>query len=131
VSSRADDDVNKTFLHLPRNLRGLIKYVGFAAFTNMDDDEKEVYDRIRHGHCMTCEGALGKHANFIVTRAGIVGGYCSGVCHSDMAVMGFLQTTHDDITAQIRFRGNRHPQADSSPEIPDTLGDDPAFSGDE
>ena len=120
-------------------MRALVKYVGFPDFTHMGDDEQRIYDLVRNGRCMTCEQPLGEHSNFIISRAGIVGGYCSGVCHSDMAVMGFLQQVHDDLTEQIKFRGQQHPQADKTPteteidgivaatDIPDSPGDDPAL----
>lgn len=116
---------------IPRNVRNLVKAVGFADFVNMASDEQEIYDRARNGRCMTCEGQLGKNSNVIVNRFGIVAAYCSGQCHSDMAIMGFLQETHDDLTSQIAFRGEQHPQADTTPEVPDTLGDDPAFGKDD
>ena len=89
--SNQDDDAASKFPHLPRAMRALVKYVGFPDFTHMGDDEQRIYDLVRNGRCMTCEQPLGEHSNFIISRAGIVGGYCSGVCHSDMAVMGFLQ----------------------------------------
>lgn len=120
------DDAASEFPHLPRNMRALIKYIGFPNFDRMPDDEKEIYDLARNGHCMTCKGSLGENANFIVNKFGIVGAYCSGVCHSDMAILGFLQQTHDDITSQVRFRGSQTPQADPI-EVPDTLTDDAAF----
>jgi hypothetical protein len=121
--ARGADDAGK-FPHLPFNMQKLVKSIGFPRFEGMDSDEQDVYDRARNGYCMTCGGVLGKDANVIVNRYGIVAAYCSGVCHSDMAVMGFLQEQHDDISTAISMRGKGIPQAD---EIPNTLGEDPAF----
>ena len=95
------------FKKLPNNLKKLVKAVGFPDFSNMDDDEREIYDRVKRGHCMTCDAEMGEHANFIITRHGIVGGYCGGQCHSDMAVLGFIQEQHDDLTSAISFRGGK------------------------
>lgn len=103
MPNRADAD-EPDFHLLPKNLRVLVKNVGFPNFTNMSDDEAEIYDRVRAGHCMTCNKLLAADANFIVTRHGIVGGYCNGICHSDMAVMGYLQEQHDELSQRIAFR---------------------------
>lgn len=92
------------FTLLPYNLRRLVEHVGFPEITDIDEDEAKIYELVRHGRCMTCEQRLGQHANFIITKIGIVGGYCSGVCHSDMAVLGFLQEQHQDMTQKIDFR---------------------------
>lgn len=101
----------------------MVKAIGFPDFTGMDDEESEIYDRVKHGRCMTCNGVMGEHANFIVTTHGIVGGYCSGQCHSDMAVLGFLQEQYDDLTSAISFRGAGHKQVD----VPDSPGNDAAL----
>lgn len=101
------DDVGPDFHLLPKNMQGLVKYVGFPDMTNMPDEEKHIYDRVRAGRCMTCNKQLGEHANFIIVAVGIVGGYCNGVCHSDMAVLGWLQEQHADLTGRINFREGR------------------------
>ena len=117
------------FKQLPYNLQKLVKAVGFPFLSSeLDDEEREIYELIRHGRCMTCKKVLGRNANFIVSRYGIVGGYCSGVCHSDMAVMGFLQETFEDMHQKIEFRGSAEPAVEDTP---DTIGDDPAFEDDE
>lgn len=101
------DDVEPDFHLLPKNMQALVKYVGFPDMGGMSDEEKQIYDRLRAGHCMTCNKQLGEHANFIITAVGIVGGYCNGVCHSDMAVLGYLQEQHADLTERINFREGR------------------------
>lgn len=131
----ADDFNSDCFASLPYNLKKLVKAVGFPTFDNIPDDEKELYDLVRHGRCMTCKQVLGKNANFIISRYGIVAGYCGGLCHSDMAVMGYLQEQHENITQAIHFREGEHAQADAVPdhlmdEIPDSPGDDPAIGPD-
>lgn len=103
--AKSEGGAPNKFKDMPRNLQSLVEGVGFAEFVDMSEDEASIYDRVRHGLCMTCEGHLGKNSNFIISRIGIVGGYCSGQCHSDMAVLGFLQEQHDDITSAIKFRG--------------------------
>lgn len=100
----ANDADAPDFHLLPKNLHALVKSVGFPDFTEMDEDEKHIYDRVRHGNCMTCGKKLAGDANFIITRHGIVGGYCNGVCHSDMAIMGYLQEEHHDLSQRIAFR---------------------------
>lgn len=103
------------------NMKKLVEQVGFGDFSDLDEDEGKIYERMKHGRCMTCEKPLGKDANVIVTRVGIVGAYCSGVCHSDMAVMGYLQETFDDITEKVALRNLAMPQHDETPddETPD------------
>lgn len=129
----SDASEGNHFMELPRNLRKLVEAVGFPEITDMDDDEARIYDLVRHGRCMTCERRLGKHANFIITKIGIVGGYCSGVCHADMAVLGYLQEQHQDLSQRIDFRKSNQdrPQDLNVTEAPDTLGEDPAFVEDE
>jgi len=127
MSKDPDDAVDRYFSELPYNLKRLVKAVGFPSFQSLEDDEVQIYERLQRGFCMTCGQRLGKTANFIISTHGIVAGYCSGICHSDMAVMGFLQQEHDEIVTAIKMRGN--PQADAAPpsvDIPDSLGDDPA-----
>jgi hypothetical protein len=132
MSKDIDNIVDRYFAEVPYNLKKLIKAIGFPTFANIPDDEREVYERVQHGNCMTCCCKLGKNANFIVTRYGIVAGYCGGLCHSDMAVLGFLQEQHEVITSAIDFRGRGYPQADKAPVdvIPDSPGDDPAIGPD-
>lgn len=108
MANNASDEFNPGyFTKLPNNLKKMVKAVGFPDFIGMDDDEQLIYERVKHGRCMTCNGVMGEHANFIVTRHGIVGGYCGGQCHSDMAILGFLQEQHDDLTSAIAFRGGK------------------------
>lgn len=123
-------DENDDFAGLPHNLQTLIRKIGFPEFTELDEDEARIYDLVRHGRCMTCERPLGKDSNFIISRYGIVGGYCSGICHSDMAIVGWLQEQHGDIAEKIEFRKNTV-DGTAIEEAPDTLGDDPAFENTE
>ena len=102
-----DADADAPDFHmLPENLQRLIEAVGFPSFkpNAMDEEETAIYDRVRNGRCMTCNQTLGEDANFIVTRYGIVAGYCNGMCHTDMAVLGYLQTEHGELSDRIRFR---------------------------
>lgn len=98
-------DANEPDFHmLPKNLRVLVKNVGFPQFREMSEDEQHIYDRVRSGQCMTCGNRLADTANFIVSKYGIVGGYCNGVCHTDMAVLGWLQEQHAELSERISFR---------------------------
>jgi hypothetical protein len=107
------DDVEPDFHLLPKNLQALVRSVGFPDFPEMDEDEAAIYGRLRSGRCMTCDTPLREHANFIITVHGIVGGYCNGVCHSDMAILGYLQEQHGDLVQRIAFREGRFPPADT------------------
>lgn len=117
----ADIELYETFKSMPLNMVTLVKAVGFAAFEDMDPEEQKVYDKAREGKCMTCDCALAETGNFIVTKQGIVAAYCSGVCHSDMAVLGYLQEQHAEISDRIEFRegggsGGNADQADDDGE---------------
>ena len=101
------DGVDNAFWKMPDNMQALISQIGFPNFGDqMNADELRVYELARHGKCMTCEGPLEEHSNVIVNRSGIVGAYCGGQCHSDMAVLGYLQEQHDDIMTAVKFRGD-------------------------
>ena len=91
---------------LPENLQRIIEAVGFPDFKPgaMDEQELAIYERVKQGRCMTCNQVLATDANFIVTRHGIVAGYCNGMCHTDMAVLGYLQEEHGELSERISFR---------------------------
>lgn len=127
MPSEADENIGY-FSQLPFKMQKLVKMIGFPDYSSLEDEEAKIYELMTHGRCMTCEKPLGQHTSFIIARPGIVGAYCSGVCHADMSVLGFLQETHDDIQEKVKLRHLAMPQHD---ETPDTLGEDPAFEGDE
>jgi hypothetical protein len=64
------------------------------------------YDRMLKGLCVACGAHLGSNTIAFLTKHGVTMLFCSGVCCSDYAVIGFLSQTYDDITQQITFRGN-------------------------
>lgn len=143
-----DGGDERSFTLLPYNMRKLVEAVGFPKFENMDEDEARIYELARSGRCMTCEATLGENANVIISRYGIVGAYCSGVCHSDMAIMGYLQEQHGDLVQKVDFRkeqgridrnegekGDEYnvglEEIEDATEVPDSLGDDAATRPDD
>jgi hypothetical protein len=64
------------------------------------------YDRMLKGRCVACDAHLKSNTIAFVTKHGVTMLFCSGVCCSDYAVIGFLAQTYEDITQQISFRGN-------------------------
>lgn len=124
MADHAGDAHAPDFHLLPKQLRALVKNVGFPNFTNMDEDEAHIYGRIRSGRCMTCNKLLAQDANFIITRHGIVGGYCNGVCHTDMAVLGFLQEQHAELSQRIAFREGKFADAADAEATAEEIQDD-------
>ena len=68
--------------------------------------EREVFDRAREGRCMTCGAELGEHTMIVVTHSNVVMLYCSGMCYTDMQVLGFIQEVHEDVVQRIKWRGS-------------------------
>jgi hypothetical protein len=96
-----DPDV---FEDVPSNVRTLIEAIGFVD-DMLEGDMLEVYRPLTEGKCMTCGSKLGETTILFVTHQGIVAGYCGGPCVQDMAILGWLQEQHEDITDGIKFRG--------------------------
>jgi len=116
-----DSEDAPPFWKVPDHLRKVVEATGFIQFgetVQNDEDEEAIYARMRAGKCMTCAQDLGENTNFIINRHGVVGAYCSGVCHSDMAILGYLGEQHTEIMEQVKFRMTG--TADSAP------GDDDA-----
>lgn len=122
-----DNEEKQYFREVPYPMQRLIEQVGFPDYDHADleEDEARVYDLMKHGRCMTCEKPLRQHTALVIARPGIVHAFCSGMCMSDMAVLGFLQETHEDINDKIKLRNLAMPQADATPEDekPDEAGD--------
>jgi hypothetical protein len=91
------------FANVPRNVRQLIKEIGFLDELDNEGME-EIYDRFRKGRCMTCTAVLGKDTLLFVNRYGLVSAYCCGACAQDLAVSGWLQEQMDDIRDGVMFR---------------------------
>jgi hypothetical protein len=107
------------FSGVPYNVRKLIEGVGIPNEERLreePDDIKALFELARTGHCMTCEKELGKHTIVSINRQGIIAVYCSGQCHDDMVVLGFIQETHDDMQEKIRLRNIRVQPHDPEPE---------------
>jgi len=117
VAQDADANDTPPFWKLPDHLRALVENIGFIPLQPEDEDEARIYTLMRAGKCMTCRGDLEERSNFIIDRHGIIGAYCSGQCHADMAVLGFLGEQHDDIITSVKFRGDF--PADEASEAPD------------
>lgn len=83
-----------------------------------DDEDRQgqqtVYNRILNGHCMTCDGVLGETTMVTIASAGIVMVYCGGACYTDMQVLGWLEEQYLDTVDQIKFRGGKGDQPESS-----------------
>lgn len=69
-----------------------------------DKNVQEILDRMLEGKCGTCGNELGEHSMVCVTGHGIAMVFCSGVCMTDMQVIGFIEELHDDIVDRIKFR---------------------------
>jgi len=102
----AEDDADARFENLPENMRALLDVVGIAHVTVEDQDEQRIYTLLKEGRCMLCANPVEEDAVFLVARHGIVGIFCAGKCATDMAVLGFLQEAHDEITSAVKFRGS-------------------------
>src|SRR5262252_4946751 len=87
-------------------MRDLVEGVGFVEIEIEDPDENAIFELMKNGRCMLCKNELAENSNFILTRFGIAAAYCCGQCHSDMAVMGWIQEQFDDIQSAVKFRGD-------------------------
>jgi len=97
-------DVEDVFAGLPSNMRGLLKHIGLL-YDELEGEVAEVYEPLTRGLCMTCQIPLGEETILLVTKNGIVGGYCGGACYQDMITIGWLQEKYDDLQSSIQFRG--------------------------
>jgi hypothetical protein len=109
---------------VPEHLDDLIHAIGIYVPENVNDAEKELYDRIQQGRCMACGGYLGRTTIVVVSRVGIVMLFCQGACLQDMSVQAWLQEQYDDIVSALKFRGNlaaadTAPDTDADDEPPD------------
>jgi hypothetical protein len=90
---------------IPDNLQMIIDSIGFISSEQSDDDLKELFKQSEEGKCMCCKGPLGPRTSIVLTTQGIVMIFCCGQCHTDMAVLGWLQEQHDDVMSAVKFRG--------------------------
>lgn len=98
--------IDEPFGKTPEDIQRLILALPLVRIETEEEAEQEVYDRLRQGRCMTCNNELEYHAVMVITRDGVVGAYCTGQCFADMAVIGYLQEQHEDITTAVKFRGD-------------------------
>jgi hypothetical protein len=95
-----EDDVPELVIEVIERAGGIFIPPGVEASPNSP------YDRMLKGRCVACDAHLKSNTIAFVTKHGVTMLFCSGVCCSDYAVIGFLAQTYEDITQQISFRGN-------------------------
>jgi len=109
VPEKLDEVVSDVGIYVPEeNLKRI--HAGQIIEGSMD----EMYQNALNGMCMTCGRTLGRtslatigapHVDGEEDETYIIMIFCSGQCHMDMQVMGWIQTAHDDIVQAIQFRG--------------------------
>jgi hypothetical protein len=88
--------------HIGENLQQVLEMA--PIIETPDKNVQEILDRMLDGKCGTCGNDLEEHSMVCVTANGIAMVFCSGVCMTDMQVIGFLEELHDDIVDRIKFR---------------------------
>lgn len=66
-----------------------------------DDNELEL---IQEGMCIVCRTTLGEATTLALDNAGITSIVCSGVCHTDAMIAGFLHEQMGDLMDRVRHR---------------------------
>jgi hypothetical protein len=98
----AEDDV---LAGVPKHMRDWMKNMPTVRPDEYEAGISEMWERFDEGLCMSCGGQLKSHVTLVVTPIGIVAAFCSGVCATDMAIIGWLQEQHDDLIDRLKFRG--------------------------
>lgn len=92
---------------LPTIVRDTLDHVELWIPDDPEQEENEVYNRAKRGHCMTCDGELKQLTMLCINQAGIVMIFCCGQCYTDMQVTGFLEEQYQDLVDAIKFRGGQ------------------------
>lgn len=91
---------------VPEGMRDWIRDMPTLRPDEYEAGISEAWDKFDRGRCQCCGGPLGQLTTVVVSAAGIMACFCSGVCATDMANVGWIQEQHDDIMDRIKFRGS-------------------------
>jgi hypothetical protein len=95
-----DEDVNE----LPENLRELLNERGIIRPSDNPQVE-EFVEPLINGRCQTCHKPLGESTCLVVTKEGILMGFCGGACFTDIHIMHWLEEQYGDMLQAVKFRG--------------------------
>lgn len=90
---------------VPENMRDWLKTMPTRKPEAYEEGVTERWQWFEEGKCMCCSQKLGAHTTVIVNPGGLAGVFCTGVCATDIANLGFVQELYDDIQERIKFRG--------------------------
>lgn len=95
------------FPDVPEEIRTLLTTVPWNEPPSSDEDDQthQLWLQVHNGCCMTCGGPLKHHTILVINHLGVCAAYCTGVCLTDMGVIGWLQEQHDDVVDKVKFRG--------------------------
>lgn len=99
-----EEEVDK-FSQVPEHMREWLTEMPTLNPHDNTDATQPMWDRFDDGRCMCCAGVLAGRTTVVVNPAGLAAVFCCGVCATDMANVGWLQESHDDIIDRIKFRG--------------------------
>lgn len=91
---------------VPASVKRILETEGIFVPDNLTEEQAELFEFARAGHCMTCNGELGDATMLIVVKQGVVGVFCGGRCMGDMQIFGWLREQLEDLQDRIAFRGD-------------------------
>ena len=90
---------------VPENMRDWLKTMPTRKPEAYEEGVTERWQWFEEGKCMCCSQKLGTYTTVILNASGLEGVFCTGVCATDIANLGFVQELYDDIQERIKFRG--------------------------
>lgn len=93
------------YADIPEGMREWIRHMDTHEPPTYEAGVSERWIWFKEGKCMCCSAPLGTYTTAIVNAGGLAGVFCTGVCATDIANMGFIQELYDDIQQKIKFRG--------------------------
>lgn len=108
----AESEDRDPLADVPENMREWLREMPTTRPDEYQEGISEAWDKFDRGLCQCCEGPLGVTTTVVMGPTGILACFCSGVCATDMANVGWLQEQHDDLVDRIKFRGGRGDNAD-------------------
>lgn len=88
--------------NIPDNIIELIDQFPFIVGGESDEELAIV----KQGICACCRRAMGEHTHIVLDGQGILSLTCSGVCHDDLMILGYLHEQATDVISRMEMRHN-------------------------
>ena len=87
---------------------GIIELIDELPFIKGGEDPQELA-LIEEGRCVCCHRACGTDTTLVINNEGIQALLCSGPCHGDLLVMGYLYEQTHDVLQSVAIRSQMTP----------------------